>query len=154
MRPTLIALGSALAAYGGWLLVSRQHLAALVVVGVWLAAGVLVHDGLVSPLLVGLGRLTRRAPRALAAAGVVVLVVLGSVTVVAVPVLGRFGARSDDPTLLPRDYTGGWLVVAAVVLSGAATVAAVAAAAAAAAAARLRSTRAGRRAGGESSRRG
>ena len=51
--------------------------------------------------------------RAPAAAG---LVVLGTVTLLAVPVLGRFGARPDNPTLLDRHYTLGWLVLAAVVL--------------------------------------
>ncbi|MGY2874256.1 hypothetical protein ACVW00_001446 [Marmoricola sp. URHA0025 HA25] len=49
-------------------------------------------------------------------------VVLGTVTLVAIPVLGRFGARADNPTLLDRNYLLGWLVVATltVVLVGAA----------------------------------
>ena len=38
--------------------------------------------------------------------------VLGPVTLLAVPVLGRFGERPDNPTLLDRDYTAGWLVLA------------------------------------------
>lgn len=144
MRPVLIALGTALAAYGGWLLVSRQHPAALFWVLVWLVAGVLLHDGVLAPVVVALSRLAALGPRAAARAGVAVLVVLGSVTLVAVPVLGRFGARPDDPTLLPRDYTLGWIVVAASVLVGA-TGAALARHV-------LGSTRAGRRGGGESSR--
>ena len=44
------------------------------------------------------------------------LVVLGTVTLLAVPVLGRFGARPDNPTLLDRDYTAGWLVLAGLTL--------------------------------------
>jgi nucleoside-diphosphate-sugar epimerase len=44
------------------------------------------------------------------------LVVLGTVTVAAIPVLGRFGARPDNPTLLDRNYVAGWLVFAAVVV--------------------------------------
>ena len=43
----------------------------------------------------------RRGGRAPAVAG---LVVLGSVTLLAIPVLGRFGARADNPTLLDRHY--------------------------------------------------
>ncbi|MEZ5095067.1 MAG: hypothetical protein R2731_02430 [Nocardioides sp.] len=50
-----------------------------------------------------------------AAAG---LVVLGSLTLVAVPVLGLFGARPDNPTLLDRPYLTGWLALAGVVLAG------------------------------------
>jgi hypothetical protein len=48
-------------------------------------------------------------------------VVLATVTVVAVPVLGRFGARADNPTLLDRNYVLGWLALATltVVFSGA-----------------------------------
>ncbi|MFC6344016.1 hypothetical protein ACFP8W_18700, partial [Nocardioides hankookensis] len=55
-------------------------------------------------------------PRAVRGPAVVGLVVLGSVTLLAVPVLGRFGARPDNATLLDRHYTAGWLVLAAVVL--------------------------------------
>ena len=40
------------------------------------------------------------------------VVVLGPVTLVAVPVLGRFGARPDNPTLLDRPYLLGYAVVA------------------------------------------
>ena len=42
-------------------------------------------------------------------------VVLGSVTLMAVPVLGRFGAKADDPGLLNRPYGLLWLGFAAVV---------------------------------------
>ncbi len=44
---------------------------------------------------------------------------LGSLTLVAVPVLGGFG-RSTDPTnetLLDRDYVAGWLVLAGLVVA-------------------------------------
>ena len=49
------------------------------------------------------------------AAALVGLVVLGTTTLFAVPVLGRFGARTDNPTLLDRDYTAGWLVLAGII---------------------------------------
>jgi hypothetical protein len=40
---------------------------------------------------------------------VVAGVVLSTVTIAAVPVLGRWGARSDNPTLLDRNYVLGWV---------------------------------------------
>jgi hypothetical protein len=40
------------------------------------------------------------------------LVVLGTVTLMAVPVLGGWGANADNPTILDRNYPVGWLVVA------------------------------------------
>jgi hypothetical protein len=55
-------------------------------------------------------------PRAARAPAVVGFVVLGTLTLLAVPVLGRFGARADNPTLLDRSYWAGWLVLAALTL--------------------------------------
>jgi hypothetical protein len=112
LRMLVGAMGVLLAAYGGWLLVSRGH--DLLDVGLWLAGGVVLHDAVVAGLTLAVGALAvRRAPGPARAPLAVGFVVLGSVTLVAVPVLGRFGARADNPTLLDRDYTAGWLVLAA-----------------------------------------
>lgn len=111
MRAALGGAGVVLAAYGGWLLVSRGH--DLLDVGVWLVAGVLLHDVALTAGTLAVGVVvTRWLPRPARAPVVVGLVVLGSVTLLGVPVLGRFGARTDNPTLLDRDYTAGWLVLA------------------------------------------
>lgn len=115
MRTALGALGVAVAAYGGWLLVSRGH--DLSEVALWLVAGVLLHDVALAAATLALGlvvvRWLPRPARAPAAAG---LVVLGSATLIGVPVLGRFGARADNPTLLDRDYAAGWLALAGITL--------------------------------------
>lgn len=116
-RAGLGALGVVVGLYGAWLLLSRQDTEQLVSAAVWLGGGVLVHDGLIA--LAGLaavavgGRVLPTAARAPAAIG---LVVLGSISLVAVPVLGRFGAREDNPTLLDRDYGTGFAVVVALVV--------------------------------------
>ena len=57
---------------------------------------------------------TRLLPSPVRAPAAVALVVVGTLTVVAVPVLGRFGAREDNATLLDRPYLGSWLVLLAV----------------------------------------
>ncbi|WP_395691409.1 hypothetical protein [Nocardioides sp.] len=112
MRWVLGAAGVLLVLYGGWLLVSRED--DLLGVAVWLAAGVLLHDAVLAGVTIVLGALAvRLAPEPARAPLVVGLVVLGTATLLAVPVLGRFGARADNPTLLDRDYTAGWLVLAA-----------------------------------------
>jgi len=104
------AVGAVLVAYGGWLLLTRGHDRGDVLV--WLVSGVLLHDGVLAPALVVLGALAARlVPGAARAPVVVGLIVLGSTTLLAVPVLGRFGARTDNPTLLDRDYHTGWLVL-------------------------------------------
>ena len=82
----------------------------------WLLGGVIVHDGVLAPLVVILGVLVVRVLPVWARTPVVVgFVVLGTTAVMAFPVLGRFGARPDNLTLLDRNYTGGWLVLAALV---------------------------------------
>lgn len=116
-RVLLIAVGVFMGAYGAWLLLSRQDTEGNVAAGLWLASGVVLHDFLLVPvvlLVMGLG--SRFLPLAWRAPVAVGVVVLGSVSLMAVPVLGRFGARSDNPTLLDRPYVTGWLVLAALVV--------------------------------------
>jgi hypothetical protein len=116
-RAVLVGLGVVLGGYGAYLLLSRQDADQLLNAAVWLASGVVLHDFVLAPLVLGLVALGGRfAPAASRVPAVAALVVLGSVTLLAVPVLGRFGARADNPTLLDRDYGAGWLALAGVVL--------------------------------------
>jgi hypothetical protein len=120
IRTLLGVAGVGAASYGGWLLLGQDD---LVGIGLWLAAGVVVHDVVLAGLVSGLCLLGARVLpwswRGPAAAG---LVVLGSVSLLAIPVIGRFGARPDNPTLLDRHYVEGWLLVAALTLLGVAAV--------------------------------
>ena len=118
MRTRLLlgVLGVSVAAYGVWLLL-QEDLTDLVATAVWLAGGVVLHDFVVVPLTLLLGlALTRLLPANLRAPLVGGLVVLGTVTLMAVPVLGGWGANADNPTILDRDYPAGWLVVAGVTM--------------------------------------
>jgi hypothetical protein len=120
LRLVIGALGLGGAAYGIVALLDLG-LDNLGQAGIWLVGGVLLHDGLVAPATIAACFLAGRAWRGSPPAPVVVgALVLGTVTVVAVPVLGRFGARADNPTLLDRNYVLGWLVLATltVVVSG------------------------------------
>lgn len=112
IRIALAMLGLAAAAYGAVELLDLG-LDNLVATVTWLAGGVLVHDALVAPLTIAVWFVVSRiSGRRLPGAVVVAAVVLGTVTVVAVPVLGRFGARPDNPTLLDRNYVLGWAMLA------------------------------------------
>ena len=118
MRTRLLlgALGVAVATYGGWLLL-QEDLSDLVDTTVWLAGGVVLHDFVLVPLTLLLGlALVRLLPANLRAPVVGGLVVLGTVTLMAVPVLGGWGANADNPTILDRNYPVGWLVVAGVTM--------------------------------------
>lgn len=122
-RGVLIALGVAGAAYG------LQRLAGLgldqvVAVLVWAVGGLIAHDGVLAPLVVVLGVLAaRRAAPWLRVPLMWALVVLGPLTLIAVPVLGRPGARADNPTLLDRNYVLGYAVLVVLVLGATALMA-------------------------------
>ena len=118
-RAVLGAAGVLLTAYGVWLLLSRQDLERNLDVALWLAGGVLVHDGLLGSVVIVVSLLaTRLLPAVARPAAGAGLVVLGSLTLLAVPFLGGFGRENapDNPTLLDRDYTAGYLVLVATVI--------------------------------------
>jgi hypothetical protein len=111
----LLAAGIGATAYGAWLLLQRGF-ADLVATLVWLGGGVVAHDAVLAPVTVlGGVLLTRLLPSRWRGATARLVVIVGSVTLLAVPVLGRFGARADNPTLLDRDYWTGWVLLVAVV---------------------------------------
>ena len=116
LRFSLGAVGVVLTLVGVWHLLGNGF-ADLVATVAWLAGGVVVHDALIAPLVVLLGvGLLPRLPSWGRGPGVAGFVVLLTVTLTAVPVLGRFGAKPDDPWLLPRPYGALWLGFALVVV--------------------------------------
>ena len=116
-RILLGLVGAAAAAYGALMLLDDSF-SDLVSVALWLAAGVLLHDAVLAPLTVLAGRLTPRLPEPARAPLVVAAVVLTAVTLLAIPVLGRFGASPGNPTLLDRDYWAGWAGIVAMMAVG------------------------------------
>ncbi len=118
-RAALLLIGLAAAAYGGWLLLDLDA-AQLTSAGTWLAGGVLLHDAVFAIAVIALAWVgARLLPTSARAPFTVAAIVLVPVTLLSVPVLGRYGARADNPTLLDRPYWTGWMVLAALVLSGA-----------------------------------
>ncbi len=111
-RRLLALVGIVTAAYGLFLLFSRQDLDRLTNLAVWLGAGVVLHDFVLAPLVIVVVALVSRVlPGHVRLPALVGFVVLGSLTLVAVPVLGRFGARPDNATLLDRPYVLAWFVL-------------------------------------------
>lgn len=115
VRAALIVGGVAVVGYGVLLLVTRQDGAQVSNALLWLVGGVALHDGLVAPVTIVLTvGATRVLPRPWRDPAAVALVVLGPLTLVAIPVLGSFGAVPDDPGLLERPYLTSWLAVVTV----------------------------------------
>lgn len=116
-RVVLVVLGLLPLGYGAWLLVRTQGSGQLREVATWAVAGVLLHDAAIAPLAAGLGWLGDRfLPRAASSAAAVAFILIGTVSVVAVPVLDGHAAGGRNHTLLDRDYAGGWLLVVGAVL--------------------------------------
>lgn len=117
-RIGLGVLGVALGLWGLWLLLGTADVADLINIAFWLGGGIIAHDVLIAAVTIGMAALVGHVlPEAARAPATMGLVVLGAVTLVAIPVLGRFGAREDNPTLLDRNYIAGYLLIVAVVVA-------------------------------------
>jgi hypothetical protein len=104
-RIILAAAGILLGLFGVYHLFTQIPLSSLVALGVWLLAALLIHDGLLSPAVVGLGLLLRRfvpdrGRRYLQAA----LLMGALVTVVAVPMIYLRGSQPPVKALLLQNY--------------------------------------------------
>lgn len=116
-RVVIGAVGVAVGLYGLVLLLSRQDPGQWLEVALWLGAGVVAHDAVLSALVIGACLLGQRLlPAPWRAPAAVALVVWGSLSVVAVPVLGGGGVRADNPTLLDRPYVATWWAISAIVV--------------------------------------
>jgi hypothetical protein len=85
----------------------------------WLIFGNLIHDAIVVPIALVLGAVAVRVLPTWARLPVATgFVVLATTTIMAIPVLSGMGEDSTNPSLLPRDYVGGWLVLALLTVLG------------------------------------
>jgi hypothetical protein len=118
LRLLLGAVGIAMGAFG--LLRFLQHdFGDIVNAVLYLGGGVVLHDAIIAPLTIAVTFVAARfVPGKARVATVVGLVVLLTVTVTAIPVLGAWGRRADNPSLLDRHYLLGWCVFAVLVLAG------------------------------------
>lgn len=119
VRYGLGSLGVLAGLYGAYLFLSRQQESRqLWSAAKYLVGGVVFNDVLVAVVVLALGYVVVRVlPRAARAPVVVGGVVLGSTTLLAIPVLLSYGRKPDNPTLLDRDFVGGWWVFLAVVVA-------------------------------------
>ena len=104
-RITLGLSGGVLLAFGAFRLVTQLDADDLVVLALWLAAAVVLHDSVIAPITVGTGVALRgvppRARRYLQGA----LIVGALITVIAIPLIGRRGTQPESEAILLRDYS-------------------------------------------------
>jgi hypothetical protein len=90
---------------------NRSHPRSL---AIWMAGCLIAHDFVLAPIVFAVGKALRRVTSGLGRSLVQACLFLsGVIFLVSIPVLGRFGERPDNPTLMPRNYGIG-LVVALV----------------------------------------
>jgi hypothetical protein len=121
MRTARIALAALGLCAGVWgiLLISEARGDQISQVLTWAALAVGVHDALLAPSAVGVGWIVNARLRPGAAAVAAwFLLIGGTLTLLAVPVLLRGGSVGKNPTLLDRNYFDGWLTLMAAVLMG------------------------------------
>lgn len=110
-----VLIGWAVMAFGVWGAIYEgrrvdQSLA------IWMIGGLVAHDLVAAPLVFLAGATLRRVVGSRYRAAVhAALFVSAMFVVVSVPVLGGFGLRRDNPSVLPRDYATGLLVILAAI---------------------------------------
>jgi hypothetical protein len=115
-RIILAAAGIALGAFGVFRLVSEIPTYSLLILGVWLAAALVIHDAILAPSVVGVGWLLRqyvpdRGRRYLQ----VVLIMSALITVIAVPMIFLRGTQPAVKALLLRNYGSNLILIIAII---------------------------------------
>ena len=125
VRALLVAVGVLMGLWGIWLMRDFRFDQLLSAV-TWLAAGVVVHDGILAPAVIGIGVVLARVTPAYARKPVTVgLIVWGTVTIAVANVLSGQGGKPDNDSILNRPYFLSWLVLTVVMFVGIAAYAAV-----------------------------
>lgn len=109
----LIAVGLALLAIGGLVLLADVSPRRYIGILVWFAGAIVIHDGIIAPIVFGGSLLMRKAGRAISPRRLVVIlgIVQGAIVVGAIvfmivfPQIVKQGIGTPNPTVLPLDYT-------------------------------------------------
>lgn len=120
----LVALGLALLAVGGLVLLADVAPGNYLGILVWFAGALVLHDGIIAPLVVAIGIGMRRVGKRIPLA--VIIIVQGAlfvgalVSALVVPEILKKQLGRANPTILPLDYAGnlGWFYLGLVVVTG------------------------------------
>ncbi|GAA4267662.1 hypothetical protein [Frondihabitans peucedani] len=121
-RITLVAVGALAILLGAWVMVDTVRPKSIWGLVTWLIAAVILHDGIISPVVVAISVAMRRAGRRIPAAVLAIVqagVLVGVVfTLIVVPEIIRKAKVPKNDTVLPFDYAARlgllWLAVAVV----------------------------------------
>ena len=115
-RIILAAAGIALGAFGVFRLVSEIPTYSLLILGVWLAAALVLHDAILAPSVVGVGWLLRQyIPDRGRRYVQVALIMSALITVIAVPMIFLRGTQPAVKALLLRNYGSNLILIIAII---------------------------------------
>lgn len=115
LRALLLGVGVAMGLWGVWLMRDFRT-DQLISAGVWLAGGIVLHDGVLAPLVVGAGVvLARVTPVYARKPATIGLIVWGALTIAVANVLSGQGGKPDNDTVINRPYAVTWLVMTVLV---------------------------------------
>lgn len=119
-RIVLVVVGVLVMAFGAYVLVTTVRPNRIWGLATWLVGAVVLHDVVLSPFVVGVGLLLRRAGRAIRPWMLVVVqaaIVLGSVlALVVLPEIAAKDHGTRNATILPFDYAARLAIVEGVLL--------------------------------------
>jgi hypothetical protein len=116
IRLVLGTAGILLGLFGVFRLATQVPVGDLVILAVWLIGALIIHDGILSPIVVGIGATIARfvPPRArrYLQAG---LIAAAIVTVIAIPMIYRRGSQPRSKAILQQNYGANLTVLIGVV---------------------------------------
>jgi hypothetical protein len=96
--------GIGLLGFGFYRLVTEVSFAHLAVLVAWLIGAVLIHDGVLSPLVLAVGRTLAHLPPRVRRHVQWALITSAAVTVIAIPLIYRRGSQPASKALLQQNY--------------------------------------------------
>ncbi|GAA1058684.1 hypothetical protein [Agromyces bracchium] len=119
-RTALVGVGLGLAAFGGFLVLTEIAPSRWLGIAVWVGAAILLHDGVVAPVVVAIGLGAARVRGRVGDRGVTIaqgaLVVGAILTAITVPALVASTLGNPNPTILVGSYGIALAVIWAVLL--------------------------------------
>lgn len=123
VRGLLVLAGAACGLWGLWLMrdFTREQLTSE---AFWLAGGILLHDAVLAPAVVGIGwAAARLLPGHFRSSSATAFLVWGTLTVAFLPVLTGQGGKPGNDTILGKPYVLSWVVMTVLLVGYAVTAA-------------------------------
>jgi hypothetical protein len=118
VRIVLGVVGGLLLAYGAGRLLLGLPLAILLVLGGWLLAAVVIHHGLLQPIVLAVGAGLRAVPERARGFVQAALIMVAGVTVIAIPLIIRQFSQPTSKAMLLQQYGGNLVLLVGIIALG------------------------------------